>query len=109
MAAAKQAAEQAREDAERARTQFGFRRMWSISPTQIDQIINGMKAGIDADHSCGVLIAAQNASWGPIKYEGKLEDRATYRYHWSMVRQARAMGIKLTEEAEDRFFAAQPV
>jgi len=96
---------QAYEDASRARTEFGFRRMWSISPTQVDQIINGMKAGIDADHSCGVLMAAQDAAWGPIKYEGKLEDRATYRYHWSMVKQAKAMGIPLPEKAEERFFA----
>ncbi len=96
----------AQEDAERARREFGFLRMWSISPGQIPQIIKGMQSVFeDVDRSGRVLLAAQEASWGPIKFEDKLEDRATYRYHWSMVKQARSTGVELSKEVEERLFS----
>ncbi|MBI3541528.1 MAG: CoA ester lyase [Deltaproteobacteria bacterium] len=92
-------------DAKRARNEFGFLRMWSIYPTQIDAIVEAMQP----DHSkvekgCQILLAAQEASWGPIQFEGELHDRATYRYYWELAQASRLAGQKLPEAAEKAFF-----
>ena len=52
-----------------------------------------------------ILIAAQNAEWGPIQYDGELHDRATYRYFWELVQRAKFSGTKLQDIVEERFFA----
>lgn len=93
-------------DAYRARYDFGFLRMWSIYPTQIDAIVDAMKP----DHSevakgVAVLMKAQDADWGPIQHDGELHDRATYRGFWSLVQAARFAGLKIGEEAEKRWFS----
>ena len=68
-------------DASRARNEFGFMRMWSIYPTQIQAIVDAMKPNYDeVAVSANILLAAQAAEWGPIQYDGELHDRATYRY-----------------------------
>lgn len=92
-------------DAKRARNEFGFLRMWSIYPTQIDAIVEAMAP----DHSrvekgSQILLAAQEANWGPIQFEGELHDRATYRYYWELVQIAKVSGQKLPEAAEKAFF-----
>ncbi|MBI2981684.1 MAG: CoA ester lyase [Deltaproteobacteria bacterium] len=92
-------------DARRARHDFGFLRMWSIYPTQIDAIVEAMQP----DHSrvekgCQILLAAQENSWGPIQFEGELHDRATYRYYWEMVQTAKVSGQRLGDAAERAFF-----
>lgn len=51
------------------------------------------------------LIAAQEASWGPIQFKGKLQDRATYRYFWNVLEQAHATGMALPDLMRQRFFA----
>ena len=33
-----------------------------------------------------------DASWGPIQFQGKLHDRASYRYYWMVVQRAKASG-----------------
>ncbi|CAK0756838.1 citrate lyase subunit beta / citryl-CoA lyase [Gammaproteobacteria bacterium] len=86
-------AEQTKQDAKIARYRFGFLRMWSIYPTQIDAIVAAMKP----DHSevgkaIRVLLAAQEANWGPIQLEGELHDRASYRGFWTLVQQAKMAG-----------------
>ena len=48
--------------------------------------------------------AAQDADWGPIRHQDRLHDRASYRYYWSVLKQARATGITLQQELVDRFF-----
>ena len=94
-------------DAHRARSQFGFLRMWSIHPAQIRPIVDAMKPDYEevAD-AAEILCAAQDVSWGPIQYKGELHDRATYRYFWSVLVQAQATGLKLPEKALSRFFAS---
>lgn len=97
--------EKTRADASRARNDFGFLRMWSIYPTQIDAIV----AAIMPDYSrvekgSQILLAAQEAHWGPIQFEGELHDRATYRYYWELVQRAHISGQKLPEAAEKGFF-----
>ncbi|GAA4353815.1 aldolase/citrate lyase family protein [Variovorax defluvii] len=94
-------------DAFRARTQFGFLRMWSIHPAQIRPIVDAMKPSFDEVQDAGeILCAAQDAQWGPIQYKGELHDRATYRYFWSVLERAQATGIELPPKPAARFFAA---
>ena len=51
-----------------------------------------------------ILLAAQDANWGPIQYAGELHDRATYRYFWELVQKARVTGVQLPADAVERFF-----
>ncbi len=94
------------QDAKRAREEFGFLRMWSIYPTQIQAIVDAMKPDMsEIDTGVAILLAAQDANWGPIQYAGELHDRATYRYFWEIVQKARLTGSKLPADAEKRWFA----
>ncbi|MDO8789603.1 MAG: aldolase/citrate lyase family protein [Sulfuritalea sp.] len=94
-----------REDARRARNEFGFLRMWSIHPRQIQPIVEAMRPDLTAvAEAAGILLAAQNANWGPIAWEGKLHDRASYRYYWELLCRAYATGVALPSEARHRFF-----
>lgn len=95
----------AREDARRARKEFGFLRMWSIHPRQIQPIVEAMRPDFaEVTEAAGILLAAQNAHWGPIAWEGKLHDRASYRYYWELLRRAHATGAALPAEVRHRFF-----
>jgi len=94
-----------REDARRARHEFGFLRMWSIHPRQIQPIVEAMRPDFaEVTEASAILLAAQNADWGPISREGKLHDRASYRYYWELLRRAHATGASLPAEARHRFF-----
>ncbi|MBU3739472.1 MAG: CoA ester lyase [Rhodoferax sp.] len=95
-----------RGDAQRARTQFGFLRMWSIHPAQIRPIVDAMQPAFDeVRDAAAILCAAQDAHWGPIQYRGELHDRATYRYFWSVLQRARTTGLAIPEPAGRRFFS----
>ena len=92
-------------DAWRARNEFGFLRMWSIHPSQIQPIIDAMKPDLgEVADASEILLAAQRANWGPIQYEGELHDRATYRYFWELLQKAKVTGVALPEEAAEAFF-----
>ena len=92
-------------DARRARSEFGFLRMWSIHPRQIQPIVEAMRPDFaEVTEAAGILLAAQNDNWGPIAWEGKLHDRASYRYYWELLRRAHATGAALPTEARQRFF-----
>ncbi len=98
--------EQTKSDASRARNEFGFLRMWSIYPTQIDAIVEAMKPDMsEVKKGVAVLLAAQDAAWGPIQHEGELHDRATYRGFWTIVQRARLTGIDIGAEATKRWFS----
>jgi len=93
------------QDARRARNDFGFLRMWSIYPAQIQPIVDAMKP----DHSevqdaAAILLAAQAKSWGPIQYQGELHDRASYRYFWELLQKARVTGVPISDAAAKAFF-----
>ncbi len=98
--------EQTKQDAYTARYHFGFLRMWSIYPTQIDAIVEAMKPDhSEVEKAVKILLAAQDANWGPIQFEGELHDRATYRGFWTMVQRAKVSGVSLPEEALKRWFS----
>lgn len=93
-------------DASRARNEFGFMRMWSIYPTQIQAIVDAMKPNYDeVTDAANILLAAQAADWGPIQYAGELHDRATYRYFWEVLQKAKQTGVTLSAEVDQKFFA----
>ena len=93
-------------DARRARSEFGFLRMWSIYPAQILPIVNAMRPNFaEVDDAAAILLAAQDANWGPIQYQGELHDRATYRYFWAVLEKAKVTGMTLPADAEQKFFA----
>ncbi len=92
-------------DAWRAKNQFGFLRMWSIYPSQIQPIVDAMAPDYsEIQRGCDILLAAQKASWGPIQHAGDLHDRATYRYFWELIQRAQVSGQKLPEAAQSAFF-----
>lgn len=93
-------------DASRARNEFGFLRMWSIYPTQIQAIVDAMKPNFDeVIDAAYILLAAQQADWGPIQYAGELHDRATYRYFWQVLQKAKVTGVAISEQANLSFFS----
>jgi len=95
------------DDAKRARTSFGFLRMWSIYPTQIEAIIDAMKPDLkEVEKAAHILIGAQDKQWGPIQYQGELQDRASYRYFWQLLQRAQLAGLEISETARERFFAS---
>ena len=93
-------------DARRAKDEFGFLRMWSIHPSQIEPIVRAFRPDTaELEKAASVLAAAQDADWGPIRHDGKLYDRASYRYCWDVLQRARAAGAVMPDAAA-RFFAA---
>lgn len=98
-------AERVHSDASRARNEFGFLRMWSIYPAQIQPIVEAMRPDFsDVEDGAAILLQAQAVDWGPIQYKGELHDRATYRYFWSALQRARVTGVAIPAEAKAAFF-----
>jgi len=95
-----------REDARRARLELGFLRMWSIHPNQILPIVEAMRPDFtEVSEAAALLAAAQDAAWGPIQHEGRLHDRASYRYYWELLQRAQSTGMDVPADARLRFFA----
>ena len=93
-------------DASRARNEFGFLRMWSIYPTQIQAIVDAMKPNFDeVNDAANILLAAQQVGWGPIQYDGELHDRATYRYLWEILQKAKLTNTPIPNDAAQAFFS----
>jgi citrate lyase subunit beta / citryl-CoA lyase len=97
---------QAGADAARAKAEFGFLRMYSIHPVQIAPIVDAFRAS-DAElaEATDVLLAARAAHWGPVKHAGRMQDRASYRHWWSVLKRAHAGGAALPDAARHAFFA----
>jgi citrate lyase subunit beta/citryl-CoA lyase len=96
-------------DASRARNEFGFLRMWSIHPAQIEPIVRAFRPdAVEVETSAAVLAAAQAADWAPIRHDGKLYDRASYRYCWDVLQQAHAAGAAIPAAANAFFAPAEP-
>jgi citrate lyase subunit beta/citryl-CoA lyase len=98
--------EQTYADAKRAHDEFGFLRMWSIYPAQVEPIVKAMAPDFsEVTQAAEILLAAEAASWGPIQHAGDLHDRATYRYFWELVQRAHVSGQELPADVQ-RWFAA---
>ncbi|MYM38258.1 HpcH/HpaI aldolase/citrate lyase family protein [Duganella qianjiadongensis] len=88
-------------DAQRAAAEFGFTRMWSIHPDQIKPIIKTFTPRMsEVNDATAILLEAAAVQWGPISQNGRLHDRASYRYYWTVLQRARLAGLSLPEAAQ---------
>lgn len=93
------------EDARIAKTRFGFSRMWSIHPAQIEPILNALTPDFsDLALSQRIIESGSSVNWSPIAIEGILYDRASFRYHWQLCKQAHALGVLLEPDFVETFF-----
>ena len=90
--------------ARKASHEFGFTRMWSIHPDQIRPIVEALapSAG-EIEIATKIIAEAARADWAPISFEGKLEDRASYRYYWQVLERAHRTGRQLPEAVQGWF------
>ena len=87
-------------DAQRAGAEFGFTRMWSIHPDQIKPILKAFTPRLsEVNEATNILTEAMAADWGPIAQHGRLHDRASYRYYWSVLQRAKLAGLALPDAA----------
>jgi citrate lyase subunit beta/citryl-CoA lyase len=87
-------------DATRAAGEFGFTRMWSIHPDQIKPIVKAFTPRLsEVNEATNILVEAMAAHWGPIAQHGRLHDRASYRYYWTVLQRAKLAGLALPEAA----------
>ena len=94
LAAIKQSASEAHE-------RLGYPRMWSIHPSQIEPIVEAMTPSQDAiQEASAIVLAAQAADWGPIRFEGRLHDRASFRYFWQVLERAHDTARPMPPESQ---------
>jgi citrate lyase subunit beta/citryl-CoA lyase len=88
-----------------ARNEFGYLRMWGIHPRQIVPIVEAMRPDFsEVETAAAILITAQDEDWAPVAHDGRLHDRASYRYYWELLARAHATGMSLPADARQRFF-----
>jgi citrate lyase subunit beta/citryl-CoA lyase len=97
--------------ARRAITEFGYTRMWSIHPHQVEAIIEAFAPTVaEIDVAIDIISAAQDANWAPIGHtlggQDQLHDRASYRYLWQVLERAHRTGQPLPAEVRLRFFGS---
>lgn len=82
--------------ARRAANELGYTRMWSIHPAQIRPILQAFAPlPGDIDTAAKIILAADQADWAPISFEGALHDRASYRFYWQILERAHSTGRAL--------------
>ena len=90
--------------ARRAFHEFGYTRMWSIHPNQIRPILAAFAPTEgEIEDATRIIAAAVGEEWAPISFEGKLHDRASYRYYWQVLERAHQTGRELPAESQIYF------
>ncbi len=90
--------------ARRAFHEFGYTRMWSIHPNQIRPILAAFAPTEgEIEDATKIIAAAVREEWAPISFEGKLHDRASYRYYWQVLERAHQTGRELPAESQIYF------
>lgn len=96
------------EAAKRAAREFGYTRMWSIHPAQIEPIIEAFAPSVaEIDEAIEIIQAAQAAHWAPIQHREVLHDRASYRYFWQLLERAHRTGQALPIEVQHAYFGTE--
>ena len=91
--------------ARRAASELGYTRMWSIHPDQIRPILAAFAPSErEVDTAAALIERAVAADWAPVQFEGRLHDRASYRYFWQVLERAHQTGQNLPR-AVQRYFA----
>ncbi|HET7526813.1 MAG TPA: aldolase/citrate lyase family protein [Burkholderiaceae bacterium] len=94
--------------ATRAMHEFGYTRMWSIHPSQIQPIVEVFAPTVaELDEAIEIIGAAEAAHWAPIRHRDALHDRASYRYYWQVIERARRTQQPLPAEIEQAWFGAR--
>ncbi len=84
--------------ARRAARELGYTRMWSIHPDQIRPILAAFAPADDEiDQAATVIDRAAAAQWAPVQVDGRLHDRASYRYYWQLLERAHRTGRTLPD------------
>ena len=84
--------------AEQAGQMLGYTRMWSIHPAQIRPILSAFSPPVaQVQEAAEILLAAQAQDWGPIRHQGVLHDRASYRFYWQLLERAHRTGMRLPQ------------
>ncbi|MGM9426054.1 HpcH/HpaI aldolase/citrate lyase family protein [Hydrogenophaga sp. MI9] len=90
----------------RAATELGYTRMWSIHPDQIRAIVTAFSpAEAEIETALDIIEAAAAADWAPVQHQGRLHDRASYRYYWQVIERAHQTGHALPETVRGWFLA----
>lgn len=93
--------------AQKASREFGYARMWSIHPSQIQPILEAFSPDErEIETATRIIIAAEAADWAPISHASQLHDRASYRYFWQVLERAHQTGCALPAEAQAYFTPA---
>ncbi len=92
--------------ARRAASELGYTRMWSIHPDQIRTIVTAFSpAEAEIETALAIIEAAAAADWAPVQHDGRLHDRASYRYYWQVIERAHQTGHPLPETVRGWFLA----
>jgi len=87
---------------------LGYTRMWSIHPSQIRPILQAFSPSVEeVELAASIVLRAAEQDWAPISFEGKLHDRASFRYFWQVLERAHQTGCVLPESV-GVYFAASP-
>jgi citrate lyase subunit beta/citryl-CoA lyase len=93
--------------AKTAAAAFGYTRMWSIHPGQIRPILRAFTPSkSELELAARILEQAQRENWAPVSVDGKLHDRASFRYFWQVMERANQTGCELPESMQE-FFPAR--
>jgi len=84
--------------ARQAATELGYTRMWSIHPDQIRTVVAAFAPDErETDSAAEIISAAMAAQWAPVQHQGRLHDRASYRYYWQVLERAHQTGRALPD------------
>ncbi|GAA6141822.1 aldolase/citrate lyase family protein [Hydrogenophaga sp. 5NK40-0174] len=93
--------------AHKAAAELGYTRMWSIHPDQIRTIIAAFSPSqAEIDVAVDIIERAAAADWAPVQHDGRLHDRASYRYYWQLIERAWRTGLQLPESVRQWFATA---
>jgi citrate lyase subunit beta/citryl-CoA lyase len=93
--------------ARQAAQQLGYTRMWSIHPNQIRPILAAFSpTEREIEFAIKIIAAAEAAQWAPVGFDGKLHDRASFRYYWQVLVRAHQTGCAMPAEAQQYFSVA---
>ena len=96
--------------AHRAARELGYTRMWSIHPDQIRPIVAAFApSSAEVETAVALIERAMSADWAPVSFEGRLHDRASYRYFWQVLERAHQTGQPLPDSLQPFFTAAPTV
>ncbi|MDZ4104326.1 MAG: aldolase/citrate lyase family protein [Hydrogenophaga sp.] len=90
--------------AHKAARELGYTRMWSIHPDQIRPILAAFAPlAREVDTAAALIERAIAADWAPVQFEGRLHDRASYRYYWQVIERAHHTGLPLPDAVRRHF------